>query len=181
MKLNLTKGGRGVDLCKLFENMEPRETPLFDTDEEHCRAMDKIASLVNVRERTAKECRSRLRDAGFESDVADRAVESALRCGLVDDRRYAAALIKGKVHQGWGRRKILMRLEEDGVSHADVAACSDLFASPDEEYERAMYELRKRSAHSKNPRATLTRRLLQKGYSAELATRAVSDFMAHTD
>lgn len=181
MKLNLTKGGKSIDLNELFEKMEPRDTPLFDSDEDHCRAMDKLASLVNVRERTAKECRQRLRDAGFEDDVADCAVESALRCGLVDDKRYAAALIKGKVRQGWGKRKILMRLEEDGVSYDDVLSCADLFASPDEEYERAMHELAKKSVRSQNPRATLMRRLLQKGYSMDLATRAVSDFMARTD
>lgn len=181
MKLSLTKGGHSVDLSELFENMEPREAPLFDDDSEHRQAMDKIAALVNVRERTAKECRRRLIEAGYEHDVAMRAVESALRCGLIDDKRYAAALIKGKVHQGWGKRKILMRLEEDGVSYEDIAACSDLFASPDEEYERAMYELAKKSARSQNPRATLTRRLLQKGYSMDLATRVVSDFMARTD
>ena len=40
-----------------------------------------------------------------------------------------------------------------------------------------MHELSKRSVRSKNPRATLTRRLLQKGYSPELANRAVEEFM----
>ena len=177
MKLNLMQGGKQADLSLLFDNIQPRETPLFDTAE-HRRAMDKIAALVNVRERTAKEVRGRLAQAGFEDAVAQEAVECAVRCGLIDEHRYAAALIKGKVRQGWGKRKILMRLQDDGVDADTIQECSDLFASPEEEYERAMSELAKRSVRSKNPRATLTRRLLQKGYSNELVTRAVSDFMS---
>lgn len=179
MKLNLTQGGKKADLSLLFENMQPRETPLFDT-KDHRRAMDKIAALVNVRERTAKECRIRLAEAGFEDGLTQEVVDRALACGLIDEQRYAAAFIKGKVRQGWGKKKILMRLQEDGVGTDTIQACSQYFASPQEEYERALFELAKRSVNSKNPRATLTRRLLQKGYSAELTNRAVSDFMSRS-
>ena len=179
MKLNLTQGGKQADLSLLFENMQSQETPLFD-DKDHCRAMDKIAALLNVRERTAKECKCRLVEAGFEEHVACEAVDRALACGLIDEHRYAASLIKGKVRQGWGKKKILMRLQEDGVSTDTIQACSGYFATPQEEYERALYELEKRSVNSKNPRATLTRRLLQKGYAAELVNRAVSDFMSRS-
>lgn len=177
MKLNLTQGGKSVDIAELFDGIQAGSGFVL-ASKEHCKAMDKIAALVKVRERTAHECLVRLEGAGFESDVAQRAVQRAVECGLVDDQRYAAALIKGKVNQGWGRRKIVMRLQQDGVSDEVVFACEGLFASGQEEYERAMHELGKKSVQSKNPRATLVRRLLQRGYSQDLAFRAVDDFMA---
>ena len=176
VKLKLSKGGKPVHMATLFDAMEEDNTPLF-AQREHNKAMDKIAALLRVRERTPKELHRRLLDAGFEEEVVRGAVDAALRCGLVDERRYAAALIRGKVSQGWGRSKIMARLRDDGVSSWAIEACSELFATPEQEYERAMHELSKRSVRSKNPRATLTRRLLQKGYSPELANRAVEEFM----
>ena len=177
MKLNLTQGGRPVDIAELFDDMQASSGFVL-ASKEHCKAMDKIAALVKVRERTAHECLVRLEEAGFEHDVAQRAVQRAVECGLVDDHRYAAALIKGKVNQGWGKRKIVMRLQQDGVSDAVVSDCEGLFATSQEEYDHAMRELGKKSARSKNPRVTLVRRLLQRGYSQDLALRAVNDFMA---
>ena len=156
MKLKLSKGGKPVHMATLFDAMEEDSTPLF-AQREHNKAMDKIAALLRVRERTPKELHRRLLDAGFEEEVVRGAVDAALRCGLVDE----------------GRSKIMARLRDDGVSSWAIEACSELFATPEQEYERAMHELSKRSVRSKNPRATLTRRLLQKGYSPELANRAV--------
>lgn len=176
MKLNLTKAGKPVQVASLFEGFEDDPEPLFE-DERQIMAMDKIAALIRVRERTPKELRRRLAEAGFEEDVVERAVESSVRSGLVSEERYAAALIRGKVSQGWGKAKIMARLREDGVSPAAIESCNTLFATPQQEYERALHELGKRSVRSKNPRATLMRRLLQKGYSPELANRAVDDFM----
>ncbi|MGN0072849.1 MAG: regulatory protein RecX [Coriobacteriales bacterium] len=176
MKMHLTKGGAPVAMQSLFElTPEPGE-PLF-LEQEHIKAMDKIAALVRVRERTPKELLGRLVEGGFSPEVAQEAVDSAVRCGLVDEERYAAALIRGKVSQGWGRAKIMARLRQDGVSPSAIERCSQYFATPQQEYERALYELGKRSVRSKNPRATLTRRLVQKGYSPELANRAVEEFM----
>lgn len=176
MKMHLSKGGRPVNMQSLFELAGEPAKPLF-SEAEHIKAMDKIAALVRVRERTPHELRRRLQDCGFTEEVAARAVESAERCGLVDEERYASALIRGKVNQGWGRAKIMARLREDGVSSAVIERCNSCFATPQQEYERALYELGKRSVRSKNPRATLMRRLLQKGYSPELANRAVDEFM----
>lgn len=179
MKLHVTKGGKPVSMQSLFDMAGAPVEPLFE-EAEHNKAMDKIAALIRVRERTPQELLRRLTEAGFSDEAAKEAVECAERCGLVDEERYAAALIRGKVNQGWGRAKIMARLREDGVSQEAIERCGQYFASPQQEYERALYELGKRSVRSKNPRATLTRRLIQKGYSPSLANRAVDDFMCGT-
>lgn len=148
------------------------------TPQRHREAMEKINSLIAVRERTAKEARQRLASCGFTSEEVDDAVETALRVNLINEERYARAFIRGKVHSGWGRVKITQRLVANGVDEETIARCADEFSSTDEEYRVAMAELSKRQAHSKNPYATYMRRLMGRGFSYELSTRVVRDFLS---
>ena len=59
-----------------------------------------------------------------------------------------------------------------------IASWADDFGSPDDEYRSALLELSKRSTTSKNPYATYMRRLLSRGYSYDLATRVVRDYLS---
>lgn len=146
--------------------------------ERHSEAMEKINVLVGVRERTAKEVRERLAKCGFTSEEVEDAVETALRVNLINEERYARAFIRGKTHSGWGRVKITARLAANGVDEEIIASCADEFSSTQDEYEVAMAELSKRAANSKNPYATYMRRLVGRGFSYELSTRVVRDFLA---
>lgn len=140
--------------------------------------MEKINALVGVRERTVKEIRDRLATCGFTSEEIDDAVASALRVNLINEERYARAFIRGKTHSGWGRVKITARLVANGVDEETIALCADEFSSPHDEYDMALAELSKRSANSRDPYATYMRRLLGRGFSYELSTRVVRDFLA---
>ena len=140
--------------------------------------MEKINALVGVRERTAKEMRERLSKCGFTPEEVEDAVETGLRVNLINEERYARAFIRGKTHSGWGRVKIITRLQANGVDEETIALCADEFSSPQDEYQVAMGELRKRAAHSKNPHATYMRRLVGRGFSYELSARVVHDFLA---
>lgn len=140
--------------------------------------MEKINALVAVRERTAKEARERLASYGFTPEEVDDAVKTALRVNLINEERYARAFIRGKTHSGWGRVKITCRLAANGVDEKTIERCADEFSSPDDEYRVAMAELSKRKANSKNPYATYMRRLIGRGFSYELSTRVVRDFLS---
>ena len=61
-----------------------------------------------------------------------------------------------------------------------ISACQNEFASPEEEYERALYELEKRSCHAADPYVSYMRRLLGKGYSHEVSRRAVHDYLSRS-
>lgn len=141
--------------------------------ERHMKAMDKVHSLVSVRERNQKEIAERLSRAGFTPEEVEDAVSTSVRVGLVSDERYARAFIRGKLHSGWGRRKIIMRLARDGVSEETIELCSDEFPSPEDDYERALRVLQRRGTASSNPYASYMRRLIGKGFSYDVATRAV--------
>lgn len=141
----------------------------------HIAVMDKITALSNVRERSRKETRERLARSGFSEEEIQDGIDTALRVGLISDERYARSFIRGKVHAGWGRERIIRRLEECGVDSSVISACQNEFASPEEEY-----ELEKRSCHAADPYASYMRRLLGKGYSHEVSARAVHDYLSRS-
>ena len=57
-----------------------------------------------MREQSSSALRSRLVREGFPEGAACAAVERAVACGLVDDRRYADVLVRSRLAQGRGRR-----------------------------------------------------------------------------
>ena len=146
-------------------------------NEEHFQAMQKIQALICVRERCEKELYDRLIACEFSPKVAKDAVSSALSCGLVSNERYASAFIRGKTSKGWGRVKIISRLHENGITDDVIDSCKADFASYDQELDRALQEIRMHPSHSKKPHASLMRRLINKGYSYEIAQAAVDELM----
>lgn len=148
------------------------------TPERHSQAMEKVNLLVGVRERSVREMRERLSRAGFTQEEVEDAIETGLRVNLINEERFTRAYIRGKSHCGWGQAKIVQRLRASGITQELITLCSDEFPSSDEEYQRAMRELSKRSCSSKDPYASYMRRLVSRGYSYELSARAVRDHLA---
>lgn len=148
------------------------------TAQRHIEAMDKIAVLVNVRERNCGELRERLLKLGFTEEEVAEALESAVRSGLVNEERYTRAFIRGKVALGWGRRKVVDRLRHEGIDDALIARCEDEFPDEDDEYAMALEELSRRGCTSSNPYASYMRRLVNKGYGYEVAQRAVRAYLS---
>lgn len=144
----------------------------------HIEAMEKINALINVRERTIKETRERLEKYGFDEEEIEDAVETALRVGLINEERFTRMFIQGKTHSGWGKRKIVSRLHAAGIGQETIELCSDEFASKEDEYQSALRELSKRSSRSSNPYASYMRRLVGKGYSQDIASRAVKEYLS---
>lgn len=140
--------------------------------------MEKINALLNTRERCVKEVEERLARADFSEEEIEDAIQAALRVNLINEERYARALIRGKVGLGWGRAKILHRLHQDRVPDAIIQSCQEDFASSEQEYAMAMREVAKRQARSKDPYATYVRRLVARGYSFELSKRVAADFLS---
>jgi regulatory protein len=58
----------------------------------------------------------KLRRRGFEDGVAEKTVAWLEERGLVDDRRYVAAVVRERLKAGWGRRRIVSELLRKGVA-----------------------------------------------------------------
>lgn len=172
--------------------------------EDETRAFEKVTRLACSRERGSRELIDRLVRDGFSREVAESAVRRALDCGLIDDTRYGAVLIRTRVSQGRGRKGIEDELERAGIAAGDIPGWPEEFFSVDDfdpfrvnanaeddvvvcsfgsessdeqEIERALALLRRKPPRSKNVQASAYRKLVTKGYSTSVASAATRRFM----
>ena len=172
--------------------------------EDETRAFEKVTRLACARERGSRELIDRLVRDGFSQEVAESAARRALDCGLIDDTRYGAVLIRTRVSQGRGRKGIEDELERTGIAASDIPGWPEEFFSVDDfdpfrvnanaeddvvvcsfgsessdeqEIERALALLRRKPPRSKNVQASAYRKLVTKGYSTSVASAATRRFM----
>lgn len=180
------------------------EPIMAERTEDETKAFEKVTRLACARERGSRELINRLVRDGFTREVAESAVQRALDCGLIDDTRYGAVLIRTRVAQGRGRKGIEDELERAGIAASDIPGWPEEFFSVDDfdpfrvnanaeddvvgctfgsessdeqEIERALALLRRKPPRSKNVRASAYRKLVTKGYSTSVASAATRRFM----
>ena len=180
------------------------EPIMAERTEDETRAFEKVTRLACARERGSRELADRLVRDGFSREVAESAVRRALDCGLIDDTRYGAVLIRTRVSQGRGRKGIEDELERAGIAASDIPGWPEEFFSVDDfdpfrvnanaedgvvgcsfgcessdeqEVERALALLRRKPPRSKNIQASAYRKLVTKGYSTSVASVATRRFM----
>ena len=132
-------------------------------------AFERLVEGCKARERCASECIDRLVLAGVPRTVALQATERAIRCGIVDDRRYAEVFIATKIRAGWGKSRIERELSLRRVDPYLLEGYPDAFFDVDDERDRAWALLERKPVPSKNPVEKLARFLVGKGFAPGLA------------
>ena len=111
---------------------------------------------------------------GFDSQVAQAAIERALRCGLISDERFADVLVRSRLSQGRGLQGIaaeLVTLDIDPYSVTAYLEATEGQTGPDE-LARALAFLDAKPPRGKRLRDSAYRKLMQKGYGASVSASA---------
>jgi SOS response regulatory protein OraA/RecX len=85
-------------------------------------ALGLAARTVARRDVSIDRLREKLRARGVRGDVADGAVTTLAKAGIVDDTRTAAARARSLADRGWGDAIVAARLDAEGFLAADVQA-----------------------------------------------------------
>ena len=144
-------------------------------------AFNKVVKLVSQRDHAAEEIRRKLARANVDSKAAERAIERAVSCGVIDDIRFAGSFIRSKASQGKGRDGIVRSLRDLGISVDDVPGWPDEFFDEDAEIVRAIDVLRRNPPRSASRRDGAYRKLVSRGFSASVASSAARRWSEEVD
>ncbi|MBS5478297.1 MAG: RecX family transcriptional regulator [Coriobacteriia bacterium] len=142
----------------------------LDTCMAEC-AWKRLLSMTGARERSTRHIEHALRDEGFPTAVARRAVDRARSCQLVDDARFAETFIRVKLRAGWGRQRIERALDQEGIDPHIVTDYPEAFFSDGTEEQRAWEALLRKPVPERNAEQKLARFLAGRGFSPSLCLR----------
>jgi regulatory protein len=101
-------------------------------------ARDRALNLLSFRDRSRRELEQRLLRAGYEPADVLETLDALERVGLVDDRRFARAVVEQEAGRRLsGRRAIAVALAAKGVSREVAAAALAEIDEPESERRRA--------------------------------------------
>ena len=101
-------------------------------------ARDRALNLLSFRDRSRRELERRLRQAGFEDDDVAEALDGLARAGVVDDARFARAVVEQEAGRRLsGRRVVESALLAKGVDRESARAALAELDDPVAERARA--------------------------------------------
>jgi len=136
-------------------------------------ARKRALRLLEHRERSCHELSKRIREDGYAREVADEVVVALERMDLVDDIRFAETWARSRILAGYGPHRVLREMTEKGVdSELSRRALADALAG-DDELTCARRLVTGTTLDNDRGRERALRRLLRRGFSPEVALRAV--------
>ncbi len=176
-RIESNDSGHSEYKCDFEEESRTRDIPVKRSpvlsDDELDAAFKKILMLVNIRDRSVKQIEERLRKEGYPDGTIKEAVDRAISCKILDDLRFAEALIRSRINQGKGSAGIERELKGEGIDIDTVPGWPYEFdVSYDQEYDRALNLLMRKPTRAKNKRHAAYRKLVQAGFSSRVASDA---------
>ncbi|MBR7074219.1 MAG: regulatory protein RecX [Oscillospiraceae bacterium] len=106
-----------VTELRLFSGKELNDREMEALIRDSCRALmrEKALELVSQRQMSAKELSRKLRDKGADEETAVYCVQWILERGLIDEERYAAAIVRHYAAKGYGEGRMRQELIRRGV------------------------------------------------------------------
>ncbi len=144
-------------------------------EEQQERAWAKVLRSASAYEQSSARMHAKLAAAGFAPDIVAFALEKAQRLGVIDDTRYAECLVRSTASAGKGMELIKREIRGLGLCIDDLEAYQEyLEAGEDAQIDAAVDLLTRHPTRAKDKRAAGLRKLISKGYSMPVASRAVA-------
>lgn len=138
-------------------------------------AYAKVLRCASACEQSSARIRKKLSAAGFSEDAIAHALEKATRLSVIDDARYAECLVRSTALAGKGMEFAKREIAALGLHIEDLEAYQEYLAEGEEaQIEAAVDLLRRHPSRAKDKRAAGMRKLISKGYSMPIASRAVA-------
>lgn len=145
-------------------------------------AFGKIERLLAVRDRSVTETRSRLqRDHYTERAIAE-SLERALRCGYLDDARFAEGFIRMRLRALKGINGIVRDLKGHQIDAYAIPGFPDVFLEEQgSQLDNAIRLLERKPPRAKNKKQAAYAKLIRNGFSSSVASSAVKTWMAERE
>jgi len=136
-------------------------------------AYDKALGLLARREHSRKELQAKLRQGGYEGEEAGAAIDRLGEQRYQDDERFAEALLRSRIAQGYGPVRLRVELKSHGLADTRIR---ELLDGAEADWDAsAATQLRRRygSAGAGDPaeRARRAQFLLRRGFVAATVRR----------
>jgi len=160
----------------------PSDLPVPERRE---KALGVALRLLTVRERSAGEIRSKLREKGYDAETIVYVLDRLQTHGLQDDQRFSDAYAESAFRaKGVAGRVVQAELRRRGVDKETAARAAT--RDPDEERMTALDVAQRRLLRLEGyPREVQARRLLgflqRRGYRGDLAAAIVRDLVSRGD
>ena len=152
------------------EKKDSKEREFEDTP---AAAFNQLERWVVRRDYAVLEATRKLKRLGYGDASIEAAIERALRCGYLDDSRYADSLIRSRLAQGKGLAGIERTLSEFGISAYDIPGYPEEYVTQaPSQLDAALDLLNRRPPRSKNRRQGAYSKLMRSGYSSAVAAHA---------
>lgn len=163
-------------------NYRAREAALEDYDDDPKSAFTKIERLLSVRDRSISETRSRLQRDRFTEHAIEEALERAMRCGYLDDARFADGFIRSRLRASKGIEGIVRDLKTHGIDAHAIPGFPDTFLEEQgSQFDNAVRLLQRKPPRAKNKRQAAYAKLIRNGFSSSVASAAVKSWSAQSD
>lgn len=152
--------------------------------EEAQKAFDSAVVLLSFRSRSEKELRTRLAQKGYEENWIDKAIEKLKYYGYLSDESFARLFAKDRQNlKKLGSRGIKAELKQKGIDNDIINEVIGEICSDEKELEQAISLCEKKyRTLGKDPipkqKQKLMQFLVRKGYSFDIAGKAISSVLA---
>lgn len=162
----------GVDDAQVLEPEMPPEKAAFR----------RIVDLCGYHEFCREQMRARLKREGNPDDAIEHAISTAVGIGLIDDVRWGEMRASALMRKGKGIPGIERELRENGIRPESIDGWPEAYEERfGAELDRALRVLEKNPPRSKNPRSSAYAKLVRKGFSSSIASRASGMWFATVD